>query len=106
MLDKTRALDELEMTEEEYDELLQAFVELADEQIVGLESAVSSGNDNEARELAHSLKGAAGNLRLDDCLAIASAIELALTEHRKDGFREQLDALAVALEEVRTSGAG
>jgi histidine phosphotransfer protein HptB len=106
MLDKTRALDELEMTEEEYDELLQAFVELADEQIVGLESAVSSGNDIEARELAHSLKGAAGNLRLDDCLAIASAIELALMEHRKDGFRDQLDALAVALEEVRTSGAG
>jgi HPt (histidine-containing phosphotransfer) domain-containing protein len=104
MLDKTKALADLEMSEDEYDEMLQAFVGLADEQIQGLESALASGNDTDARELAHSLKGAAGNLRLDDCLAIASAIELALKEQRKDRFREQLDALIAAVDEVRVSG--
>jgi len=103
MFDKTKALDELELAEDEYDELLKIFVELADEQIRGLESAWASGNVAEARELAHSLKGAAGNLRLVDCLAMASAIELALIEQRNDRIREQLDTLVTAVDEVRAS---
>jgi hypothetical protein len=47
MLDKTKALAALEMAEDEYDEMLKAFVELAEEQLQGLESALASGNDTE-----------------------------------------------------------
>jgi HPt (histidine-containing phosphotransfer) domain-containing protein len=104
MLDKTKALDELQISEEEYNELLIAFVELASEQLEQLEAAASGGNDTETREVAHSLKGAAGNLRLDDCAAIAEALERASRESRKDDVRAQLDALVAAVDELRTSG--
>jgi HPt (histidine-containing phosphotransfer) domain-containing protein len=106
MLDKTKALDELQLSEEEYDELLQEFLEVASQQIDELQSAVSSGNDNDVRELAHSLKGAAGNLRLDECAAIAGAIELGSMASPKDALQARLKALVAALDDIRNSAAG
>jgi HPt (histidine-containing phosphotransfer) domain-containing protein len=109
MLDKTKALDELQLSEEEYDELVQAFLEVASEQTERLQSAVSSGNDSDVRELAHSLRGAAGNLRLDECAGIASAIELgsmASGASGKDVLQGQLKALVAALDDIRNSAAG
>ena len=56
-------LDELKMLmEEDFPLLLETYIQDSDLRIESLESAISSGNSTEVRELAHSFKGSSANL--------------------------------------------
>jgi HPt (histidine-containing phosphotransfer) domain-containing protein len=72
MVDKQKALDDFQITEKEYDEMLVEFVAQADEKISRITLELAAGKVHEAAFHAHSLKGVAGNLRLDDCYSAAS----------------------------------
>jgi HPt (histidine-containing phosphotransfer) domain-containing protein len=105
MFDKTKALNVFQITEDEYDELLKEFIVQAETKIKTLESALKNGDtDTAAREI-HSLKGVAGNLRLDDCYQAAIAIESAIQsndkasiEHWFIDLRRWIDEICVSLQ--------
>ena len=102
-LDKSKALADFNISEQEYDELLSEFVEQAEKHIIMIEKAMTAGAMNDASEHAHSLKGMAGNMRLDTCFDIARDIESNL----KKGVTEYLDRriadLKIAVAVIRDS---
>jgi HPt (histidine-containing phosphotransfer) domain-containing protein len=103
MIDKKKALDDFQITEKEYDELLVEFVAQADEKIIGIEASLREGNLQEAAQLAHSLKGVSGNMRLDDCYRFSSAIDGALKNIPPLPIDASLSDLKSAVDEVRKS---
>jgi HPt (histidine-containing phosphotransfer) domain-containing protein len=102
MIDKSKAMRDYQLTEEQYDEMLGEFVTQAEEAVSALESAVPEGRTTEAADVAHSLKGVAGNLRLDDCYAIARDIELALKGNVPGTVESEISNLKKAVEEIRS----
>jgi HPt (histidine-containing phosphotransfer) domain-containing protein len=103
MLDKAKALDDFQITEEVYDEMLTEFVAQAAEKAEAIESAAKKGNVKEAADIAHALKGVGGNLRLDDCYTIARNIELAIKGNAIGTVASEIANLKKALEEIRTA---
>jgi two-component system, sensor histidine kinase and response regulator len=101
MLDKSKAMNDFQITEQLYDELLTDFVAQADEKIKAIESAVKKGGMKEAADIAHSLKGVAGNLRLDDCYTIARSIEVALKGKERATVEGEISNLKKAVDEIR-----
>jgi HPt (histidine-containing phosphotransfer) domain-containing protein len=77
----------------EFYELLEIFVEATASDLDKLESALSSGKAEQAYEAAHSIKGAAGSLGLDDSQMLAKKIELNARQNMLDGSME--DAIAI-----------
>ena len=73
--DKQKALDELDIPEDIYDSLLNMFVDQTEPQIIDLTDAVQSRNFEKAAEIAHSIKGSAMNLRMENIHIIAKDIE-------------------------------
>jgi HPt (histidine-containing phosphotransfer) domain-containing protein len=102
MIDKSKAMRDYQLTEEQYDEMLVEFVAQADAAAASLASAVPAGRVKEAADAAHSLKGVAGNLRLDDCCVIARNIEIALKGNAPGTVEAEITNLKKAVEEVRT----
>jgi HPt (histidine-containing phosphotransfer) domain-containing protein len=102
MLDKSKAMNDFQITEQEYDELLSDFAAQAAEKIDTFESAVKRGDMKEASGIAHSLKGVAGNLRLDDCYNSARSIEAALKGNDCATIDSELSNLKKAVDEIRT----
>jgi HPt (histidine-containing phosphotransfer) domain-containing protein len=103
MLDKTAALEALQITEEIYDELLVEFLADADEELAALDAALRTTDFPKASSVAHSLKGMAGNLRLDTCYNIALAIESAAKAGDSASVEGDSVALRSAVEEIRHS---
>lgn len=101
MLDKSKAMNDFQITEEVYDELLADFVAQAEEKTKDIESTVKRGGIKEAADIAHSLKGVAGNLRLDDCYNIARSIELALKGNTLETIESEVSNLKKAVKEIR-----
>jgi|WetSurMetagenome_2_1015567.scaffolds.fasta_scaffold211004_3 HPt (histidine-containing phosphotransfer) domain-containing protein len=102
MIDKSKAMNDFQITEQIYDELLTDFVVQADERIKAFESAVKNNDRKEAADIAHSLKGVAGNLRLDDCYNIARSIEIALKGNERATLDSEIANLKKAVAEIRT----
>lgn len=102
-LDKTKALDDFRISEELYDEMLEEFAVQADEIMAVIERALNSGNTGEAAEQAHSLKGAAGNMRLDECYNVVRAIELAIRSSSRVQVAKELSKLRDAVGEIRAA---
>ena len=75
LIDRQRALDELGIPEEVYDELLQDFIAQTEPALAALLGAVGSQNLVDTAKTAHFVKGSAGNLRLDDLYLLAKEIE-------------------------------
>ena len=76
-IDRERALGELGIPSQMYDELLQIFKVQTESTLQELEGVVASSNHTEIAKLAHSIKGSAGNLRLDELQELARKIEFA-----------------------------
>ncbi len=94
--EKLRACEELGgIAEEDYDELLRLHAETTRPQVASLESAHERGDLGAARDLAHAIKGASANLRLDFLSRAAKAVEEAI-DHQLPG-----DRIAVALAGLR-----
>ena len=75
IIDRQKALDELGIPEDIYDELLHIFIAQTDLEIHDLTDAVQSQNLEKAAKTAHSIKGSAVNLRIDDIHNLAKEIE-------------------------------
>lgn len=103
MIDKKKALDDFLISEAEYDEMLAEFAAQADETIIAIEHALGEGRADEAERFSHSLKGVSGNLRLDDCYRIASAIDACLKKGPPVSVGPLLGDLKKAVDEVRHS---
>jgi HPt (histidine-containing phosphotransfer) domain-containing protein len=102
-LDKLKALADFNITEQEYDGLLSEFVEQADQKIILIEKAIIADARSDAAELVHSLKGMAGNMRLDTCYDIARGIELDLKKCGKEYLDRRIADLMIAVNDVRSS---
>lgn len=75
--DRKRALEDLEIPEEIYDELIDDFIEMANEEMGKIRTLLEADNNlDHIKKLAHSIKGAAANLRLEPSRIIAAAMEL------------------------------
>lgn len=65
----------LGLEEDEYLELVELFIETSKSDLKHLQSAINNKNIEMIAGIAHSLKGAAMNLGLDDFLELATTIE-------------------------------
>lgn len=91
--DRKRALDELEIPEDIYDELIEDFIAMAYEEIAKIETLITKGTDLvSAKKVAHSIKGAAANLRLEPAKDICLFMEL-----KAESFEE----IAVKIKELK-----
>ncbi len=79
-----------------YVRLLKLFIQDHDKDDRRIATALDSGKQAEARELAHALKGSAGTLGLTQIQRLAAAVELPLKQGRSDAT----DAAKAALEEL------
>jgi two-component system sensor histidine kinase/response regulator len=94
-----KALQRLGISEEIYNELFADFLVMAREKAGLLEKAVTAGRLAEATTLAHTIKGSAANLGIDDVADIARVIELAsakgiLTAEITDGTKKLLQCIS------------
>lgn len=105
-VEKKRILDELGgIPEEVYDSLVEDLIEQLKEKKSELRAAVS-GNDSDAvSSLAHSLKGASGNLRISEVQVVAREIEYKAKEpdSSERTFEELLDELDKVSERLEKS---
>ena len=101
MFDKTKALNVFQITEDEYDELLKEFLGQAEAKIRAAESALKNGDMETAAREMHSLKGVAGNMRLDDCYNAAIAVESALRSNDTASIEHWFSILYRWVNEIR-----
>ena len=89
---------------EKYLELLNLFKEKQLMSAAEIESALAAGNRALAIRIAHTLKGAAGNIGVDDVFIVATEIERKLKEDvNLENIKDQLQLLADALKIVTHS---
>ena len=88
----------LGLEEDEYLELVELFIETSKSDLKNLQSAINNKNMEMIAGIAHSLKGAAMNLGLDDFIELAKTIEktsrdgeLEETAKTAEIFQEKLD---------------
>ena len=93
--------DNLGLEEDEYLELADLLVETGMVDLSKMESAVETGNVEEAARAAHSIKGASGNLGLMDIYELAKTIE---GEIRKNNLKSIENQLNVIREKLETLG--
>ena len=72
--------DALELSKEEYVELVKLFVETSRNDIERLVAAISNRESEKAAQAAHSIKGAAVNLELTEVSEIAKKLEMEARE--------------------------
>lgn len=100
-LDKSPALEALQVTESELDELLREFVELAESELESIRSALEGRRFAGLDRWAHSIRGMAANLRLELCRSRASRLESVLLECDPIRASEAIERLDEAIDEVR-----
>lgn len=90
------------LDEEECRELLTLFVETSLQEIHAVETALDAADASRAAEIAHSLKGAAVNLGLEECLDLAVEMEATARSNRLSEtalltaeFKKALETLAI-----------
>ncbi len=96
--------EKLGLEVDEYLELLELFIETGTSDIDKLHHALNEGISEKTVSAAHSLKGAAANLRLTDFSETAKEIEqrarngqLEGLSDAVDGLKEKLDAIAASI---------
>lgn len=105
-LDATFGLRNLRGKVPTYIRLLRQYIGSHGKDMVELRNQLAAGEWDEARRIAHSLKGVSGTLGATDVHITAAALEQAIHEQRREAELEQLiiavtvkyEALAVALE--------
>lgn len=104
MREKTKAeiLEELGgLPEAIYDQLTAKFKVISADQLDKLEEFIKAGNAQEAGNLAHSMKGAAANLRLNAIYTKALALEKDIKETFKpDGALNKINALRKLVDKI------
>ena len=99
----TAMLDELKMLmEDDFSILLETYIQDSDDRLQALDSAISSANSTEVRELAHSFKGSSANLGAQPLADICLTLETMGREGTLEGAESAYDDLKKEYEQVRT----
>lgn len=101
---KERA-EKLGLEEEEYSELLGLFIETGISDLEKLKNAIEGRDAEQAANVAHSLKGASGNLGLSDFYEIAKKIELDARNGNLEKIGGAVEALRKNLDEMSMESA-
>jgi PAS domain S-box-containing protein len=100
--DKQKAIKELGIPEGLYRELVLGFIEQSAVAIQDLEKAFQSRNFEEVAKAAHFIKGAAGNLRIEEIHVTAKELEAVAKGGQDAGMIEQqMRSLKNAIEEMK-----
>lgn len=101
-IDKQKALSELGITEDFYNELIQDFIAQAVPAVKNLDGALERENFDELAGIAHFIKGSAGNLRIEEIYLIAKDLEFCCKERKDKQVIEQgARGLKSAMEEFK-----
>jgi HPt (histidine-containing phosphotransfer) domain-containing protein len=94
--------DERGIDEEDVYEILELFLDYTQtEDLVTLKAALEQGNHALARERAHSIKGAALNLKLVQIASLARDVEKKCDASDVEGIDDLLNAITQQLREVK-----
>lgn len=98
-------IEELELDKEDIVELLGDFNDFLKSSLPELEAAINSGDIAQTRSVSHSIKGSAGNLRVQDVFEIAKQMQDAAdankAEELKDLMTKMTDASNAFFEEAK-----
>ncbi len=97
--DADALIEELELDKEDIVELMTDFKEFIIETLPQLETAIETGNCSEARSHAHSIKGSAGNLRINFVYESAKAMQDLADAADADKLKELLPELKSQVED-------
>ena len=102
LMDRERALRELGISEKMLNELLDIFIEQAEQAVNSLEEISPGNHYEEIQKKAHFINGSSGNLRIDQIQEIAKAIEIGAIE-KKDRrlIEENIKKLRTAFEALK-----
>ncbi len=92
--------EELGLEEEEYLELIELFLDRSMSDLNELNTAVETKDAEKAASVAHSIKGAAGNLGLMELYEEAKKIEAQAREGSLEGVVEFAQTVLNGLEEI------
>lgn len=81
------------LEEDEYRELIKLFIDTGRPDVERIESDLAAGNAEQVARRAHTLCGAAGNLRIMALHEVAKRIELAASRDRLDTVADEMTAL-------------
>jgi len=84
-----------------YHELMDLFFEQSEEQIKALDVAIKNRQAQSIRELAHSIKGAAGNLGVNYVQQSALVLEQIGFENQLDRAEEAISTLKMEIHRVK-----
>jgi HPt (histidine-containing phosphotransfer) domain-containing protein len=102
MIDKTSALNVFQISEEEYNKLLEDFIIQALEKIGMIECSLKNNDTGTAFKEIHSLKGIAGNMRLDDFYSTIIEFETSLRSS-SISFSFFIEKLNFCINEIKLS---
>ena len=85
--------DQIGLEEEEYRELVELFIDTAGPDVDSIASDAAAGNAEQVARKAHTLSGAAGNLRMMTIHEVAKRIELTANQNRLDDAADDVAAL-------------
>lgn len=90
----------LEMTEDEFSELVGLFLETSASDLSKLQSATGGGDGQKAADAAHSIKGAAVNLGLTEIYEMAKQMETEARENHLERTGEMARAIKEKLDRI------
>jgi two-component system, sensor histidine kinase and response regulator len=92
-------IEELELDKEDIVELMDDFKDFITTALPNLENAINSGDTGEVRSVAHSIKGSAGNLRINFVYETAKTMQDAADAGEGDKLKELLPTIKTQIEE-------
>jgi HPt (histidine-containing phosphotransfer) domain-containing protein len=93
--------DELGLDEDEYQELLELFIETTETDTSKLREGIKKNDPEITEKAAHSIKGSSGNLGLTEIYEISSKLVETARSGELHGLDKTLKLLEKQLEEVR-----
>ncbi|MFC3681483.1 Hpt domain-containing protein [Bacterioplanoides pacificum] len=82
-----------DVMEDEFDDLIQVYIEDSDRRLPQLQQALTAADAAELRELAHSFKGASSNISAVTLTELCRQLEQAGRDEQLDGLEQTLDQI-------------
>ena len=95
--------ERLGLEEDEFLEIVEIFIDTADEDIQKLEAGNITKNCEAVSEAAHSLKGSAGNLGFEELSEISAQVEAGARNNNIEGLSERLPVFVEKLNEIKAA---
>ena len=92
-MDLAALAENLGLEEDEFAELMDLFVETGRVQISELRDAENAGDAEEIRRIAHSLKGASGNLGFMEISQLSKKIEEQIKSENHENIRDTIEKM-------------